>query len=452
MGESGKPPGDWKTERISMTHLANFSRSSSYVRSLVRQQFHRQSDQPNTAWERLRERLAKQHGSFEYDDETPNFMKKRENTDLGIDEDHTSDYEDDEETYVFLKSAKSPSHRSSVATEAGKEKKGVEQNEETVSAKNDSASGLSVRRLSAPPTSLSNNVEPEKQYTLPSTDAHSKILNRRLSLAENVIKNYSKYIRTPDESQRERNTLVEVHAENEKSEQETLNKQPLIAAITEEESSHFVDVKLVNCASPASSHSSDFLAVNVAFPGSSYTVPPSPAAKSDTTFFDVPFRRNSLCEVISVDFSLTRSVTDVTPKATKDKLVADTNKLTRLSRTASKSKREKLPAKNRDEAIEKLRAEHEKLKKRTRLNRRVGKRRETVYRQLVRDQERRARESEIFHQEMEQITKTLKSINHRLDERIKVLDSCADPPKVNARLQRILQVALAGVPLKNIPA
>lgn len=89
------------------------------------------------------------------------------------------------------------------------------------------------------------------------------------------------------------------------------------------------------------------------------------------------------------------------------------------------------------------------MKKRTRLNRRVGKRRDTVYRQIVRDQEQRARESEIFHQEMEQITKTLKSINHRLDERIKVLD-CADPPKVNARLQRILQVALAGVPLQNV--
>lgn len=451
MGESGKPPGDWKTERISMTHLASFSRSSSYVRSLVRQQFHHQSDQPNTAWERLRERLSKQHGSFEFDDEMPNFMKKRENTGLGNDDENISDNEDDdddEETYVFLKSA-SPSHRSSVATEAGKDKKGVEKNKKSVSANNDSASELSLRRLSAPPTSLSNVVEPEKQYTLPSTDAHSKILNRRLSLAENVIKNYSKYIRTPDESKRERNTLAEVHTENEKSEQQPLNEQPLIAAITEEESSPVVDVKLVNCASPASSYSSDFLAVDTAFIGSSHTVPPSPAAKSDTTFFNVPFRRNSLSEVISVDFSLTRSVTDVTPKASKDKLVADTNKLPRLLQTASKAKREKLPAKNRDEAIEKLREEHEKLKKRTRLNRRVGKRRDTVYRQIVRDQEQRARESEIFHQEMEQITKTLKSINHRLDERIKVLD-CADPPKVNARLQRILQVALAGVPLKNV--
>ena len=431
MADSGKPSGDWKSERISMTHLANFSRSSSYVRSLVRQQFHHQSDKPATAWERLRGRLAKK-SSFDYDEEIPSFMKKRERGSHISDDENTSDNEDEddeEETYVYLKSA-NPNHRSSVKTDVGK------QNVETVSASNESASSLSSRRLSAPPSSSNDT---EKQYTLPSTDAHSKILNRRLSLAENVIRNYSKYIRTPDESQGE--------GERAKSEREPGNKQPVIVAISEEESSPFVDIKLVNRASPASSHS-DFLPNPDLDPGSSYTEPPTPADESDTMFFGVPVRRNSLSDVISEDFSLTRSRTLVTPVSTKAKLASDANKLPRLSQTSkTKSKTKNVWAKSRDEAIEMLRGDHEKLKKNRRLNRRIG--RETVYQQLLRDQQRRARESAIFIQEMEQITATLKAINTRLDERMKVLD-CADPPKVNARLQRILQVALAGVPFKNI--
>ena len=432
MADSGKPSGDWKSERISMTHLANFSRSSSYVRSLVRQQFHHQSDQPATAWERLRGRLAEK-SSFDYDEEIPSFMKKRERGSHISDDENTSDNEDEddeEETYVYLKSA-NPNHRSSVKTDVGK------QNVETVSASNESASSLSSRRLSAPPSSSNDT---EKQYTLSSTDAHSKILNRRLSLAENVIRNYSKYIRTPDESQAE--------GERAKSEREAGNKQPVIVAISEEESSPFVDIKLVNRASPAPSHSTDFLPNPVLDPGSSYTEPPTPADESDTVFFDVPVRRNSLNDVISEDFSLTRSRTLVTPVSTKAKLASDAKKLPRLSQTSKiKSKTKNVSAKSRDEAIEMLRGDHEKLKKNRPLNRRIG--RETVYQQLLRDQQRRARESAIFIQEMEQITATLKAINTRLDERMKVLD-CADPPKVNARLQRILQVALAGVPFKNI--
>ena len=432
MADSGKPSGDWKSERISMTHLANFSRSSSYVRSLVRQQFHHQSDQPATAWERLRGRLAEK-SSFDYDEEIPSFMKKRERGGHISDDENTSDNEDEddeEETYVYLKSA-NPNHRSSAKTVVGK------QNVETVSTSNESASSLSSRRLSAPPSSSNDT---EKQYTLPSTDAHSKILNRRLSLAENVIRNYSKYIRTPDESQAE--------GERAKSEREAGNKQPVIVAISEEESSPFVDIKLVNRAISASSHSTDFLPNPDLDPGSSYTEPPTPADESDTMFFDVPVRRNSLNDVISEDFSLTRSRTLVTPVSTKAKLASDAKKLPRLSQTSkTKSKTKNVSAKSRDEAIEMLRGDHEKLKKNRRLNRRIG--RETVYQQLLRDQQRRARESAIFIQEMEQITATLKAINTRLDERMKVLD-CADPPKVNARLQRILQVALAGVPSKNI--
>ena len=432
MGDSGKPSGDWKSERISMTHLGNFSRSSSYVRSLVRQQFHHQSDQPATAWERLRGRLA-QKSSFDYDEELPSFMKKREKGASYIsDDENTSeneDEDDEEETYVYFKSA-NPNHRSSFTTDVGKQNV-----EPTVSASHESAS-LSSRRLSAPP---SNSVDTEKQYTLPSTDAHSKILNRRLSLAENVIKNYSKYIRTPDESQGE--------GERAKSEREPGNKQPFIVAISEEESSPFADIKLVNRASPASSLSTNFLPNPDLEPGSSYTEPPTPADESDPMFFaDVPVRRNSLTDVVSEDFSLTRSRTVVTPVSTKAKLVSDAKKLPRISQT-SKTRSKKVSAKSRDEAMEMLRGDHEKLTRNRRLNRRIG--RETVYQQLQRDQQRRARESAIFIQEMEQITASLKAINTRLDERMKVLD-CADPPKVNARLQRILQVALAGVPLKNI--
>ena len=416
---------DWKTERIQMTHLANFSRSSSYVRSLVRQQFHQQSDQPATAWERLRERLAKtgQAGSFDSDEEDPNFLKKRErgNT-AGPDSDEDSDDEDGnegEEKYVYLKTA-SPEHRFSIASETGKDKL-------------EPPPSASTRRLSAPQAPSST----DKKYILGSTDAHSKILNRRLSLAENVIKNYNKYIRTPDVDQ----PLIKIDNDNER---ERAGKRLSAVAISEEENSTLVDIKLVNNPeSPASSASGDFLALPV---GSSYTVPPSPAAESENSFFETPTRRNSSCDAISEELSLARSGTDVTSEATKNKTATDT--LPRLTKT-SKAGRKKVSAKSRDEAVKELRDDYSKLAKNNVLNRSAARRRkETLYKQLQRDQEKRARESEIFNREMEDITKALKGINSRLDERIKVLN-CYEPPRVNVKLHRILQVALAGIPLSK---
>ena len=416
---------DWKTERIQMTHLANFSRSSSYVRSLVRQQFHQQSDQPATAWERLRERLAKtgQAGSFEMDEEVPNFVKKRASANTArSDSDENSDEEDgndEEEKYVYLKTA-SPEHRSSIASETGRDKLKLPE------------SG-STRRLSAPQAASST----DKKYILGSTDAHSKILNRRLSLAENVIKNYNKYIRTPDVDK----PLIKIDND---SERERTGKRISTVAISEEENSTLVDVKLVNNPeSPVSSASGDFLVVPI---GSSYTVPPSPAAESENSFFETPIRRSSSCDVISKELSLTRSGTDVTSGATENKLAADT--LPRLSKS-SRASRKKVSAKSRDEAISGLRNDYNKLAKNNVLNRSAARRRkETFYKQLQRDQERRARESEIFNREMEDITKALKGINSRLDERIKVLN-CYEPPRVNVKLHRILQVALAGIPLSK---
>ena len=425
MGDKAAASDDWKTERIQMTHLANFSRSSSYVRSLVRQQFHQQSDQPATAWKRLRERLAKtgQAGSFDSDEEGPNFVKKRGSVNTARqDSDENSDAEDgneEEETYVFLKTA-SPEHRSSIASETGKDKL------------EPPPSGF-TRRLSAPQAPSST----DKKYILGSTDAHSKILNRRLSLAENVIKNYNKYIRTPDVDQ----PLIKIDND---SEREQAGKRLSTVAISEEDNSTLVDIKLVNNPeSPVSSASGDFLAVPV---GSSYTVPPSPAAENESPFFETPTRRNSSCDVISEELSLTRSGTDVSSEATKNKLAADT--LPRLTKT-SKARRKKVPIKSRDETIRELRDDYNKLAKNNVLNRRGGRRRkETLYQQLQRDQERRARESEIFNREMEDITKALKGINSRLDERIKVLN-CYESPRVNVKLHRILQVALAGIPLSK---
>lgn len=98
MGDGAKSSGEWTNERISMSHLGSFSRSSNYVRSLVRQQFHNQSDQPNTAWERLRERLGK-NSSFEYEEETPSFVKKKA-SDVPSEEnsDDSEEEGDDEET------------------------------------------------------------------------------------------------------------------------------------------------------------------------------------------------------------------------------------------------------------------------------------------------------------------------------------------------------------------
>lgn len=425
MGDKANTSGDWKNERIQMTHLASFSRSSTYVRSLVRQQFHQQSDQPATAWERLRERLAKtgQAGSFDSDEEVPNFVKKRGTVSAARQEsDENSDDEDgneEDETYVYLQTA-SPEHRFSITSETGKNKL-------------EPPSSGSTRRLSAPQAPSST----DKKFILGSTDVHSKILNRRLSLAENVIKNYNKYIRTPDVNQ------PLVNTDND-SEREQAGKRLSTVAISEEDNSTLVDIKLVNNPeSPVSSASGHFLTVPV---GSSYTVPPSPAAENENSFFKSLTRRNSSSDVISEDLSLTRSGTDATSQATENKLAADT--LPRLTKT-SKARRKKASAKSRDEAIKELRAEYNKLAKNKVLNRSGGRRRkETFYQQLQRDQERRARESEIFNREMEDITKTLKGINSRLDERIKVLN-CYESPRVNVKLHRILQVALAGIPLSK---
>lgn len=425
MGDKANTSGDWKTERIQMTHLANFSRSSTYVRSLVRQQFHQQSDQAATAWERLRERLAKtgQAGSFDSNEEVPNFVKKRATVSAARqDSDENSDDEDgneEEETYVYLKTA-SPEHRFSTTSETGKNKL-------------EPPSSGSTRRLSAPQAPSST----DKKFILGSTDVHSKILNRRLSLAENVIKNYNKYIRTPDVNQ------PLVNTDND-SEREQAGKRLSTVAISEEDNSTLVDIKLVNNPeSPVSSASGHFLTVPV---GSSYTVPPSPAAENENSFFKSLTRRNSSSDVISEDLSLTRSGTDATSQATENRLAADT--LPRLTKT-SKAPRKKASAKSRDEAIRELRAEYDTFAKNNVLNRSGSQRRkETFYQQLQRDQERRDRESEIFNREMEDITKTLKGINSRLDERIKVLN-CYESPRVNVKLHRILQVALAGIPLSK---
>ncbi|KAJ7384741.1 hypothetical protein OS493_020330 [Desmophyllum pertusum] len=156
-------------------------------------------------------------------------------------------------------------------------------------------------------------------------------------------------------------------------------------------------------------------------------------------------RRNSFCGLIFEEPSFTRSGTDVTLEATKKKLSSDT--LPRLSQT-SKARRKKVSTKSRDEAINDLRKDHKKLAKNSLLNRRVARKKDTFYKQLQRDQERRDRQSEIFNREMEEITKNLKGIHSRLDERIKVLD-CYNPPKVNPKLHRILQVALAGIPFQS---
>ena len=160
--------------------------------------------------------------------------------------------------------------------------------------------------------------------------------------------------------------------------------------------------------------------------------------------FNVPLRRNSHGGLVCDDLPLGRNRVQVVPKSGKEKQVSK-----KLQTLSTKGQKENPVARSRKEAIETLRAEHEKLAKNPRVKKRVGRKRETVFSQLQRDRERRAKESAIFNHEMLEITKTLKAINNRLDERIKILD-CADTPRVNARLQRILQVALAGVPGKNI--
>lgn len=436
MGDKAGASGDWKTERIQMTHLANFSRSSSYVRSLVRQQFHQQSDQPATAWERFRERMAKsgQEGSFDGEEDVSDFLKKRERRkNARQDSDETTEDEDEEEDmYVTLKTA-SPEHRHSLTTNVGKGKPS-----ETPPSSSGTASSASSRRLSAPQAPSSSS-DTEKKYTLGSMDAHSKILNRRLSLAENVMKNYSKYIRTPDVDQ----PLIKIDNGSAESEREQAGKRLSIVPISEEKSSTLADLKLVNNPeSPVSSASGDFLTVP---DGSSYTVPPSPEAQSENSFSYDLARRNSFCGAISEEPPLTRSGTDVTSEKTKEKLTPDT--LPRISKTG-KARSKKASAKSRDETIEELREDYQKLKKNKLLNRRAGRKKETFYQQLQRDQKRRAQESEIFNREMQEITKALKGINSRLDERIKILN-CYDPPKVNAKLHRILQAALAGVPFSK---
>lgn len=441
----GEKNDDWASERISMTHLGNLSRSSNYVRSLVRQQFHQQSDQPATAWARLRERLAKTgQESFESIDSEEgfqSFMKKKQSEKTSrSDSDGNSgdeDEEEEEETFVYLKTA-SPEKRFSTSVDNKKNKA-----PEKSPPGSRCVPSPSTRRLSAPQTP-STGIETEKKYTFGSTDAHSQILNRRLSLAENVIKNYSKYIRTPDEDQpQERTPRINIEDEGAGTEREQTSKKLSIVAITEEESSTLTDVKLVDRdESPVMSSSVSHLVIPQ---GSSYTVPPSPSDESEKSFFNGPatLRRNSFSGMFSEELSFHQSGTDTTSKATKEKLSA--NKLPRISQT-SQGRRE-VSANSREEAINELKENHKELTKNNLLKQSTRKK-ETFYQQLKRDQERRALRSEIFNREMEDIRKALKGINSRLDERIKILD-CYDPPKMNVKLHRILQVALAGIPFSK---
>lgn len=443
MGDGAKSSGEWTNERISMSHLGSFSRSSNYVRSLVRQQFQNQSDQPNTAWERLRERLGK-NSSFEYEEETPSFVKKKA-SDVPSEEnsDDSEEEGDDEETANFSNKTSSKESAKTPPSEGH-------------------TSASSSRRSSAPQTPGESR-DTGRRYTLPSRDAHSKILNRRLSLAESVIKNYSKYIRTPDESQAERTTLAKTEKDIpvKESKQEQVNKQPIeaiseeehttrlniqpIVAISESECSPVGNTEIVNRDTPSMIPASNFLNIPAVCPlGSSYTVPPSPATKPNGAFFDASVRWKSFS---GEELSLARSVTDVTSVSTKDKVVADKVKLPRLSAAqTSKAEKKKLSPKSREEAIQRLRGDYETLAENKRL-RRVGRKKGTVYEQLQRDRERRVREAQTFYHEMDQITKSLKAINNRLDERIKILN-CNEPHRV--RYQGILQIAFAGLPFKKL--
>lgn len=437
--------GDWASERISMTHLGNLSRSSNYVRSLVRQQFHQQSDQPAAAWARLRERLAKTgQESFESIDSEEGFKsfikKKQSEKTAWRDSDGLSgdeDEEEEEETYVYLKTA-SPEQRFSKSVDNK-----INKAPATSPPSSRYVPSPSTRRLSAPQTPFTG-METQKKYTIGSTDAHSQILNRRLSLAENVIKNYSKYIRTPDVDQKPQRRTPRINIENEGAgtEREQTSEKPSIVAITEEESSALTDVELVDRdESPVVSSLVSYLAIPQ---GSSYTVPPSPADENEKTFLNgsATLRRNSFAGMFTEELSFHRSGTDTTSKATTEKLSSDT--LPRISQT-SQGRRRRVSANSREEAIKELKKDHKKLAKNKLLKQR---KKDTFYQQLKRDQEKRALRSEIFNREMEDIRKELKGINSRLDERIEILD-CHAPPKVNVKLHRILQVALAGIPFSK---
>ena len=259
-----KRADDWKKERIKMTDLASFSGSRSYVRSLVRQQFLRADERP-TAWERLRERfrerLIKNEEVFDYNEETPSFVRREEKTKYVTETEH---------------------NKRGVNTE-DEERSSQEREGNTKTSWSPDLFDI-ARRQSVPQYTA---VRADKQFTLGSTDVHSKILNRRLSLAENVIKNYRKYIRTPDETNaHETRGLQSVKRDGSVADENEVasrrgSKDPGIMVIRDEET--FAPEDNSTLVYPLSS----LYIPDDNTSGSSNSVPPSSVSGAEDSFRDV---------------------------------------------------------------------------------------------------------------------------------------------------------------------
>ena len=131
----------------------------------------------------------------------------------------------------------------------------------------------------------------------------------------------------------------------------------------------------------------------------------------------------------SISFS--RSQTDLTSGSTEAQIEVKPM-LTRSSQIG-------IPQ-SRRQVIKDLRKDYKTLPGNKRLSSCVHDNKDrTCYERLQKDQAKRKIESAIFRQEMEEIMTSLKEINSRLDQRIKVLDCGELPQVINLKLQRAKQ-------------
>ena len=450
-----------------MHGIASMDRTSGYVRTLVREQLRVKRQSSQGALERLYERM-KDRGE-EIDIDQPKISRAR----LANTAEHSSSEEDEDDDDSDA-GAGDTIPRLSHGKEGTKSAGSVLRNKGSAQREylRTSTGFLYSPRRSSPvrPPSASKDEHAANQegvkkervtYTLRSANIHSEIMNRRLSLAESVKKNYSKYIRTPEpESLDDKRTDSESssRALNAAGRSKT-TVTPSIVAVMEEnqpETQVSQDSSFL-CTSPPESGKVDNLSLQTF--GVSRMNPPesgkvdnlslptfgvsrmnrssSTLALITTVEEDMPLevlRSNSALALPSFvslpattpDRSQTqRNLRSPAMSRNKSPLTSTDVHVQRLRKGKMKiegrfRQRTNDDRKNRTEVMKELRKAHSHMDERMKEVR--TKKAMANLQAYKREQMIRADKMAVFQREMDDIMKRLKDINNRLDTRLKILE------------------------------
>lgn len=429
-----------------MHGIASMDRTSGYVRTLVREQLRVKRQSSQGALERLYERM-KDRGE-EIDIDQPKISRAR----LANTAEHSSSEEDEDDDDSDA-GAGDTIPRLSHGKEGTKSAGSVLRNKGSAQREylRTSTGFLYSPRRSSPvrPPSASKDEHAANQegvkkervtYTLRSANIHSEIMNRRLSLAESVKKNYSKYIRTPEPE------LLDDKRTDSESSSRALNTAgrskttvtPSIVAVMEENQpeTQVSQDSSFSCTSPPESGKVDNLSLPT-FGVSRMNRSSSTLALITTVEEDMPLevlRSNSALALPSFvslpattpDRSQTqRNLRSPAMSRNKSPLTSTDAHLQRLRKGKMKiegrfRQRTNDDRKNRTEVMKELRKAHSHMDERMKEVR--TKKAMANLQAYKREQMIRADKMAVFQREMDDIMKRLKDINNRLDTRLKILE------------------------------